>query len=107
MSGFGTRLILSFVLGLSVVGTSWSQVEVSSSTVDGGGGVSSGGAFELSGTVGQPDAGNTAAGSFELEGGFWTSEHPTVPVELMLFEITQHRPDLWRWDARSDCPVEA
>ena len=41
-------------------------------TIDGGGGVSSGGSFELAGTIGQHDAGATmTGGSFELTGGFW------------------------------------
>lgn len=45
-------------------------------TIDGGGGMfSTGGAFELSGTIGQPDAGPGATGmsggTFELVGGFW------------------------------------
>jgi hypothetical protein len=43
-------------------------------TIDGGGGVSSGSPFTLSGTIGQPDAGPIlTAGSFELQGGFWAS----------------------------------
>jgi hypothetical protein len=40
-------------------------------TIDGGGGTSTGGAFSLSGTIGQPDAGAMGGGSFSLEGGFW------------------------------------
>lgn len=45
-------------------------------TVDGGGAMSSvGGVFEVSGTIGQTDAGSPAAplagGDFELVGGFW------------------------------------
>ena len=40
-------------------------------TVDGGGGTSTGGGFELSGTIGQPDAGAMSGGDFTLEGGFW------------------------------------
>jgi hypothetical protein len=42
-------------------------------TLDGGGGMySTGGALELSGTVGQPDAGVVlTGGSLELVGGFW------------------------------------
>jgi hypothetical protein len=43
-------------------------------TVDGGGGMfSTGGVFELGGTIGQPDAGpvTMTGGSFELIGGFW------------------------------------
>jgi hypothetical protein len=43
-------------------------------TVDGGGKMlSTGGEFELSGSIGQPDAGAAAmtGGDFELAGGFW------------------------------------
>src|ERR1043165_1257469 len=39
-------------------------------TVDGGGGNCSGGKLSVSGTVGQPDAGNCAGGSFLQQGGF-------------------------------------
>ncbi|MCB9853336.1 MAG: hypothetical protein H6819_09600 [Phycisphaerales bacterium] len=42
-------------------------------TVDNGGGYSAGGAFELDGTIGQPDAGFMIGDEFELDGGFWTS----------------------------------
>ena len=37
-----------------------------------GGGESSGGDFELSATVGQPDAGDTLGGDFAIIGGFWS-----------------------------------
>lgn len=40
-------------------------------TVDGGGGTSTGGNLELTGTVGQPDAGAAAGGTLTLGGGFW------------------------------------
>ena len=41
------------------------------STIDGGGGVSTGGPYTLSGTIGQPDADWSRAGVYELLGGFW------------------------------------
>ncbi len=45
---------------------------ISWSTIDGGGGTSSGGAFQLNGTIGQPEAGAAMTGSsFTLKGGFW------------------------------------
>ncbi len=48
------------------------DVELSRFTIDGGGVMrSTGGAFELSGTIGQPDAGVLLGGEFELSGGFW------------------------------------
>jgi len=41
-------------------------------TVDGGGGMAStGGDYELSGTIGQADAGQMSGGDYELAGGFW------------------------------------
>jgi hypothetical protein len=39
-------------------------------SIDGGGGTSSGGAYTLTGTIGQPDAGKLSGGDFELTGGF-------------------------------------
>ena len=47
------------------------QYELSWSTIDGGGGTSSGGSYLLSGTIGQPDAAWSAGGDYELLGGFW------------------------------------
>jgi hypothetical protein len=51
-------------------------------TVDGGGGTSTGGGYELSGTIGQPDAGIMAGGEFTLTGGFWAGGDtgPVTPV---------------------------
>ncbi len=50
-------------------------------TIDGGGAMnSSAGAFELAGTIGQPDAQAPpvmAGGSFELLGGFWPGAVPS------------------------------
>ena len=48
-------------------------------TIDGGGAMqSSGGAFELAGAIGQPDAGVMKDGesTFTLTGGFWFEEPP-------------------------------
>ena len=41
--------------------------------IAGGGGTSSGGAYQVSGTIGQPDAsGSMTGGSFSVIGGFWS-----------------------------------
>lgn len=40
-------------------------------TVDGGGGASSGGAYTLDGTIGQPDVRAMSGGAYVLSGGFW------------------------------------
>ena len=51
--------------------------DLSWNTVDGGGGTSSGGGFELTGTTGQADAGVLmTGGTFELSGGFWAGAAP-------------------------------
>ena len=52
-------------------------------TVDGGGATfSTGGAFELGGTIAQPDAGVMWGGLYALAGGFWASTSPlTVSLE--------------------------
>src|SRR6185503_11802568 len=43
------------------------------STIDGGGGTSTGGVYSISGTIGQPDAGPTmSGGNFSVDGGFWS-----------------------------------
>ena len=48
------------------------QFEIIRSTVDGGGVMrSAGGAYVLSGSVGQPDAGTMTGPGIELHGGFW------------------------------------
>ena len=41
-------------------------------TIDGGGAMfSTGGTFELGGTIGQADAGTLSGGTYTLSGGFW------------------------------------
>lgn len=51
------------------------------STIDGGGGVSSGGVYVVSGTIGQPDANWADGGGYELLGGFWPGG-PLCMVDL-------------------------
>ena len=67
-------LLKAFILTTFIVAPfAWADVfEIPWWTVDAGGVMrSEGGGFELSGTIGQPDAGHATAGSFELTGGFW------------------------------------
>lgn len=56
-------------------------------TIDSGGGSSAGGAFTLSGAIGQPDAAFSQGGSFTLSGGFWTggailTYHTFLPITV-------------------------
>ena len=51
-------------------------------TIDGGGGRTSDGTFELNGTIGQPDAGPVmTGGNFELAGGFGVGQNH-LPIIL-------------------------
>ncbi len=72
------RLLVIAGLPLAAAAGAHAQpFEIESQTIDGGGGSSSGGAFELSGTIGQHDAGQTmTGGAFELTGGFWPGVGP-------------------------------
>lgn len=60
-------------VSVAVHGQSGGGYEITKSTIDGGGGTSSGGDFVLTGTIGQPDASAQTAGGGEyaLAGGFW------------------------------------
>ncbi len=54
------------------------EFDLSWHSIDGGGVMrSSGGEFELSGTIGQPDAGSLTGGDFQLSGGFWFELPPS------------------------------
>jgi hypothetical protein len=59
--------------------------------IDGGGGTSTGGGFSLSGTIGQPDAGQMSGGNFKLTGGFWSLlaiQTPDAPRLTITFTST-------------------
>lgn len=74
-------LVTLLVLGL-ICSSSLGQYELSWYTVDGGGGPSSGGPYQLVSTIGQPDAAYSSGGNYELLGGFW----PGGPLCFVDFE---------------------
>jgi hypothetical protein len=47
------------------------QYAIDWSSIDGGGGTSTGGVYTVSGTIGQPDAGTMSGGTYTISGGFW------------------------------------
>ena len=74
-------LILLLILGglsllstLALAQSSGGSYTITKSTIDGGGGLSAGGAYILNGTVGQPDASLQVhtGGPYQLRGGFWS-----------------------------------
>jgi hypothetical protein len=63
------------VVLLPAFGQSGGSYDLTWSTVDGGGGSSSGGSYAVNGTAGQPDARNQpepmVGGDYSVTGGFW------------------------------------
>ena len=64
------------ILGVAAPSALGQDLDLSWNTIDGGGRTSVSGSLSLSGTIGQPDAGQMTAAmpghSFTLLGGFWT-----------------------------------
>lgn len=63
-------LVFLAAIGLANAQSSGGGFRIRSHTIDGGA-RSTGGAFVLSGTTGQADAGDHVGGAFRLRGGFW------------------------------------
>ena len=63
-------VLIILLVSVSAMGQTGGQYELVWSTIDGGGGTSSGGPYTLTGTIGQPDAAYSAGGDYELLGGF-------------------------------------
>jgi hypothetical protein len=76
IDGLAATILLS--LGLCSTALAQDDFDLDWWTLDGGGAVfTTGGDFELSGTIGQPDAGDVmTGGAFELTGGFWAGRVP-------------------------------
>lgn len=65
------------ILFSTIASSAGEQIELSWHSIDGGGVMySNGGVFELSGTIGQPDADIMNGGPFRLTGGFWFETPP-------------------------------
>lgn len=78
----------SFIFGIAAAasiasGSAWASFEVTSHTIDGGGGRSTGATFAVTGTIAQADADPlqpsiSGSGRFSLRGGFWMSSDNTL-----------------------------
>jgi len=72
-------------------------------TIDGGGGTSTGGAYSVSGTIGQPDAGKMSGGNFTIDGGFWgiIAAVQTPGAPLLTIRFTQTNTVVVSWPSPS------
>ena len=78
----GIALLVLFAVGGTLAGNGFS---IPWWTVDGGSGVSTGGSYTMSGTIGQSDAGQMTGGSYTLNGGFGPgSTTPSLQFRVFL-----------------------
>jgi hypothetical protein len=87
-----TAFLVNFAVGQSY--------SIDWSTIDGGGGTSTGGVYFVSGTIGQPDAGPTmSGGNYSLDGGFWSLigavQTPGAPLLSIIHTTTNAVAVFW------------
>ena len=85
-TGLIGSMLIAVLLGSGAFAqSSGGDFEITRHTIDNGGGRSTGGDFELNGTIGQPDASvqTASGGNFQLTGGFWANGVVTPPGELL------------------------
>jgi hypothetical protein len=81
--------ILTSALCLPALG----QYSIDWSTIDGGGGTSTGGVYSVSGTIGQPDAGGPMTnGQYSVTGGFWALPTAVQVTGAPMLTITPATP---------------
>lgn len=95
--------ITLLALLLSAVATFAQNYSIDWSTIDGGGGTSTGGVYSVSGTIGQPDAGAMSGGNYSLTGGFWSllSVVQTPGSPLLSISMTSSNTALVSWPSPS------
>ena len=82
--------------------SAFAQYSIDWFTVDGGGGTISGGVYEISGTIGQPDAGSVVAGNYVVEGGFWSDVETGPGAPDLTIQLMSPSSVLMSWPAPSD-----
>ena len=92
------KLFFGLLLGGVVIGAQ-AQYSLDWSTIDGGGGTSTGGVYSVSGTLGQPDAGGPmTGGQYSVTGGFWALyavQTPGGPLLTIFRTITNTAAVSW------------
>jgi hypothetical protein len=81
-----TSLLILIVFSLFSVAAPAQSYDLSWFTIDGGGNVSTGATYSVTGTIGQPDAGTLNGGSYSIIGGFWGfagNSAATIPVPIL------------------------
>ncbi|MCL4785936.1 MAG: hypothetical protein KJ070_03965 [Verrucomicrobia bacterium] len=96
------RIFLVISMGLLTAAAFGQSYSIDWSTIDGGGGTSTGGVYSVSGSIGQPDAGTMSGGSYSLAGGFWSiSAIQTPDAPLLSIRLTQTNTVIVSWPSPS------
>jgi hypothetical protein len=82
--------------------SAFAQYSIDWFTADGGGGTTSDGVYEISGTIGQPDAGNLLSGEYVIEGGFWSGLEAEPGAPWLTIERVSLNSVLLSWPAPSE-----
>jgi hypothetical protein len=104
-----TIFILRVAVGLLVATGGLTAVRAQSysidwSTIDGGGGVSTGGVYQVNGTIGQADAGVAmTGGNYSVSGGFWSliAAVQTPGAPLLKITLTHTNTAVVSWPSPS------
>jgi hypothetical protein len=92
-----TKNLSRLALGLSafILGAHAENFTIDWSTVDGGGGTSTGGVYSVSGTIGQHDAGGPMTnGQYSVVGGYWAAPVAVPTPGAPALTITKAGPGL-------------
>ena len=93
--------VVCFLVASLVLSQGCRCYNLSWSAINSGGGISTGGPYVLTGTIGQPDAGWSIGGKYELLGGFW----PDEPIPIAEFEDLAGLADRWLDSGLASNPV--
>jgi len=104
------KFFLAISLLLAVSAARAQQFSVDWYKVAGGGGTSTGGTYEVSGTIGQPDAsGAMSGGNYSVTGGFWslinvvqTPGAPTLNISHSGNTVTVYWQDVAGWNLQQN-----
>src|SRR5580765_5150760 len=96
-----TALLTLLVFSLFSIASAQSH-DLSWFTIDGGGNVSTGATYSVTGTIGQPDAGTLSGGSYSIIGGFWGFGGVSAAITVPLLDIRPSLPNVvLSWPAPS------
>jgi len=106
----GLKIVLMTLAFTALVARAQTNYTIGWYTIDGGGGTSTGGTYQVSGTIGQPNAsGAMTGGNYSLTGGFWsliaavqTGGAPTLYITSSGNTVTVYWQDVSGWSLQQN-----